>query len=233
MRSFMALAFLTAAACLAASVPALAGHEMRDTASDGPAATYRVTVEPGHEGMGIAVSTDGWVITAADLVEQCPSPPAPCTIRIDDADRGVRRSAEIVATDQTAGLALLRANGSLPAAAALSPPAVRRAGPIYAYATDDDQRITSATVGATRAVKLFGDPPASGTMTASTLECRKGTYGTAIFALDDGRMLGIVIGTAGPDGGTTVIPANVVRAFYERGRAQYLGRHRDTSASAR
>lgn len=232
MRSLMAMAFFAAAAFAIYPVAASADPPPHDADPAGSAATYRVTVDPDLAGTGIAVSTEGWVITTADLVRRCPPAPARCGIWVDDAARRIWRTAELIAADPHTGLALLRTNAGLPAAASLASRPARAGEPVHAYTFDgNDRRFLPGSVVADRTARLFGDPPASGRVLVSTLECRAGTYGTAIFATGDERLLGVVVGVIdGQDGGTVAIPGNAVRAFFERNRALYERRARTAQA---
>lgn len=234
MRPYKAMAFFAAAAFSIFPIAASADPPPHDADPSGSAATYRVTVDPDLAGTGIAVSTEGWVVTTADLVRRCPPAPARCGIWVDDAARQIWRRAELIASDPQTGLALLRTNAGLPAAASLATRPAREGEPVHAYAFDgNERRFLPGNVVADRTVTLFGDPPASGRVLVSTLECRAGTYGTAIFATGDDRLLGVVVGILDGDrGGTVAIPGNAVRTFFERNRALYE-RHARTAHAVR
>ncbi|HSD12414.1 MAG TPA: serine protease [Patescibacteria group bacterium] len=227
----MAMAFFAAAAFAIYPVAASADPP-HDADPAGSAATYRVTVDPDLAGTGIAVSTEGWVITTADLVRRCPPAPAHCGIWVDDAARQIWRRAELIASDPQTCLALLHPNARLPAAASLASRPARAGEPVHAYAFDGNDRLfLPGNVVADRPATLFGDPPASGRVLVSTLECRAGTYGTAIFATADGRLLGVIVGIIdGQEGGTVAIPGGTVRTFFERNRALYERRARTAQA---
>ncbi len=230
MRTLTALA-LSVAAAFAFQPNVAAADPPHDADPAGSAATFRVTVDPDLAGTGIAVSREGWVITAADLVRRCPPAPARCGIWVDDAARRIWRTAEVIASDPQTGLALLRTDGGLPAAASLAVRPARAGEPVHAYAFEgNDRRFLPGNVVENRTAALFGDPPASGRVLVSTLECRAGTYGTAIFATGDERLLGVVVGILDGDGGTVAIPGSTVRAFFERNRVLYERRTRTARA---
>lgn len=221
------LAILLAAEAAFADPPARGSEEPA-----GVGATYRVTVTPHWAGTGVAISRDGWVVTTADLIGRCPDAPAPCGIWVEDQAREIWRRAELVASDPGVGIALLRTDGTLPEAATLTSRRVRPGEPVHASGFDgNDRRFLTGSVRGQRLATMFGDPPASGQVVVTTLECPNGSYGTGIFAISDERMIGLLVGTVDAsedaDAGRTIaVPSGAVRAFYELNRAAYERRAR-------
>lgn len=194
----------------------------------GSAATYRVTVGPQWAGTGVAVSRTGWVITGKNLTDHCPPAPETCAIWVEDAQREVWRRAALVATDPRIGLALLRTESDLPAAASLATRPARSGEAVHTFVFDgNDRRFNAGNVRRTGDAMLFGDPPASGRVVYSTLEHRDGAVGAGVFNISDGRLLGVLIGNTEEDGTVAATSADV-RALYDRGRTAYERQQQQT-----
>ena len=148
------------------------------------AATCRVSVGDTFDGTGVVVSAAGYVVTASSLLEQCDG----CAITVcDGGPRGTWRAAQLIGVDKIAGIALLKLDGKVDDAAAPAASTPADGLPVYALTFE-------VGVGAKR---LEGEVRHAYPQAVLTdLPNPPGSLGSGVYGSRDGRLLGILVGTA-------------------------------------
>jgi len=219
--------FVILAAFVALALTAAADAAPGEHGRTGPAVTntFRVIADNSYNGTGVAISTQGYILTTLSIVSHCDGRER-CSLGVtDDTEHPTWRPATIAAIDRSTGIVVLR-TGPLPTAAMLSTRPARRDEPIhaYGYGHSGGSHFQAAHVVTPDLVVQFREEQPRRRAVVTNLVCNEGDTGSGGFALRDEALLGILVGEVDdPNGppGTALVSSASIRAFLDANSIPY------------